>query len=127
MRGAPIEVLLIRWSMEDIVAVRVTLDTGERRYFLTWGRVFDAVEPEPLVEAVRPHVSRTAGGEVTAVEVCTSLQEASTAPYFYEALFHLSQRTIPFGPGYEEWRARMQERMSAGKEIHFLGAPSKPV
>jgi hypothetical protein len=28
--------------MEDIVAVEVTLDTTEKRYFLTWGRVHDA-------------------------------------------------------------------------------------
>jgi hypothetical protein len=30
--------------MEDIVAREVTLDTDEKRYFLTWGRVHDAVD-----------------------------------------------------------------------------------
>jgi hypothetical protein len=38
--------------MDDIVAVEIRLATGENRYFLTWGRIQDAVEPKPLAELV---------------------------------------------------------------------------
>jgi hypothetical protein len=34
--------------VEDIVALKVTLDNGESRYFLTWGRVAGPVDPSNL-------------------------------------------------------------------------------
>ncbi len=51
--------------MEDIVALRVTLNTGADRFFLTWGRVFDPVDPEPLIEVVKPHLVRMSRGEAS--------------------------------------------------------------
>ena len=107
--------------MEDLVALRATLASGETRFFLTWGRLFGSVDPRPLVEAVTPHVVRMARGEVVAVQLCDTLQEAAGEPYFFEAFFEFAQRPIPFGPNYANWVADMRERVESGKEISFLG------
>jgi hypothetical protein len=111
--------------MEEIVALRATLSSGEDRYFLTWGRLFDAVEPQGLIDAVRPHVTRMARGEVSTLEVCDSLQDASGEPYFYEGLFAFCQTPIPYGSHHEEWVSDMRERVTAGKEIYFLGVKQR--
>ncbi|MBJ7594948.1 MAG: hypothetical protein JF886_08840 [Candidatus Dormibacteraeota bacterium] len=97
------------------------MTTGEDRFFLTWGRVFDAVDPTPLIDAVKPHLVRMSRGEVRIVEVCDSLQEASAQPYFFESFFMLCQQRIPYGPGYDDWAAETRKKMTAGKDIHFLG------
>jgi hypothetical protein len=107
--------------MDDIVAVRATLVDGEKRYLLTWGRLFGAVETQQLIDAVMPHVVRMVRGAVTSVEVCNSLQEASGEPYFFEGLFSFGQTAIPYGPNYDQWVSDMRERVKAGREIYFLG------
>lgn len=38
--------------VEHVVAVEVALTDGGKRYFLTWGRIQDAVDPAPLCEVV---------------------------------------------------------------------------
>ena len=67
--------------MEDIVAIEVRLRGGIRRYFLTWGRVFDAVNPTPLIDCISTHIRKNAlGGEPESISICKSLQEARDEP-----------------------------------------------
>jgi hypothetical protein len=111
--------------MEDIVALEVKLRNGARRYFMTWGRLFDPVDPGPLIDCARTHMSESSlGGEIVTVRVCDSLQEASREPYFFEALFAFGQKTIPRGEDYQGWRAQMRERVESGHELYFLGQGS---
>jgi len=108
--------------MEDIVAVRVTLTSGRSRYFLTWGRIPEAIDPQPLLAIVSDNLHRfDLGGEPRAVDLCPSLQEAAGAPYFFEALFQMSQKPIPFGPGYKPWSKRMLLAIQGGSELYDLG------
>jgi hypothetical protein len=107
--------------MEDIVAVKVMDYEGNAHYFITWGRVFDAVDPESLLQAITPHLPRFGIKNFTDIRLCSSLREASGQLYFYEALFNFSQKTIPFGKSYELWRKKQQERIQNGKEIYYLG------
>ena len=108
--------------MDDIVAVRVELDTGEHRYFITWGRLHDVVDPRPLAHVILANAHHfSLGGKPIQASVCDSLSEASGAPYFFEGLLAISRESIPFGPGYEEWRKSKLEAMAKGREIHFLG------
>lgn len=108
--------------MEDLIAVRVWLESGEARYFVTWGRVQDAVDPDPVAQLVLEHSTTfSLGGRAVRAEVCQSLQEAREAPYFFEALFDFAQRPIPFGAQYEAWRAAKDTLMRSGKEISYLG------
>ncbi|MDQ6774703.1 MAG: hypothetical protein M3071_00455 [Actinomycetota bacterium] len=109
--------------MEDLVALEATLRSGAKRYYLTWGRVFSPVDPEPLIETVRPYITkRQLGEDVTNIRVCNTLQEASRAPYFYEGLFDFAQQRIPDGEDYEKWAAEIREQLAKGKELYYLGA-----
>lgn len=108
--------------MDDIVAVEVLLDNGNRRYFLTWGRIQDTVDPTELEQIV---VEKSNGfhlaGKPVSARVCYTLQEARDQAYFFECLFAMSQRPIPFGNGYGAWRSEMDKRMRAGRELYYLG------
>jgi hypothetical protein len=111
--------------MDDLVAVELILTTGHRRYFLTWGRIQDPVDPEPVCVIVRDHAEAGAlKGLVKSVRLCGTLREAADsgdAPYFYECFFAFSRRSIPFGPDYERWREERHEAMTTHKEIADCG------
>ena len=112
--------------MDDLVAVRVRLLSGEARYFITYGRIQDPVDPAPLEEIVLRQAGKySLEGDAVSAELCTSLREASDEPRFYEALYIFSQEPIPFAPGRkrEKWRQRIDREMRGGKHLYYLGAP----
>ncbi len=114
--------------MENIIAVELALETGERRYFLTWGRIQSTVDTTSLEDQVLKHSIRFAlGGTPVSAHVCESLQEASGEPYFYECFFLMCQERIPFGEEYRRWKEGMAAAMEKGKELYFLGAPRDQV
>lgn len=112
--------------MEDLIAVEVELADGGTRYFLTWGRIQDPVDPTPVCELVLHHASHL---EPASARVCSALREAAesdSAPYFYDGLFDFAQHgPIPYGDGYEIWRAERAAAMEAGREIYDCGAGAK--
>jgi hypothetical protein len=108
--------------MEDLVAVQLTTVEGPVCYFITWGRIQDAVDPEPLeklILEVADHFGLP--GSPASARVCRSLQDAREAPLFYEALFAFAQKPIPFGSGYTKWRRRVDKLMRQGEEIYAVG------
>lgn len=109
--------------MHDIVAVEVRLVSGERRYFLTWGRIQDPVEPVPLAALVLRNAGRFAiDGQAESARVLWTLHPAIDTPGFWDAFFDMCQRRIPFGNRrYERWRKKIAERQGQGKEIWYLG------
>jgi hypothetical protein len=108
--------------VEDLVAVELRTKDGQLCYFLTWGRIQDAVDPAPLSELILSVADRfSVPGAPVSARVCGSLQEARGAPLFFEALFEFAQRPIPFGSDYETWRSETDAKMRAGKEIYFAG------
>ena len=112
--------------MEDIVAVEVRLKTGESRYFMTWGRIQDTIDPKPLAELILRHAHSFA-----IAGVLDSLHSAAEdSPLFYEALFSFASEGIPFGRRHERWRKKKAREMEAGKEIwhlsHFGPPPGFP-
>jgi hypothetical protein len=49
--------------VEDIVAVKITLESGKTRYVLTWGRIPEAIDPQPLEQLIRDNLkSLSLGG-----------------------------------------------------------------
>jgi hypothetical protein len=108
--------------METVVAVRVTNDMGQARYFVTWGRIQDNVDGTKLEDLVlRFAASYQIGGKLIRADVCDSLREASGEPYFYEALLDFAGQ--PWGEDIDAWRARIAEEMEAGAHLYFLGMP----
>ena len=89
---------------------------------MTWGRIQDPVDPGPL-ETLTLRASsgfRLIGSPLKA-RVCSSLREAAGEPYFYEALLAFARESIPYGDGYEAWRAAKDTAMGSGKGFVFLG------
>jgi hypothetical protein len=112
--------------MEAIVAVAVSLENRQRRYFLTWGRIQDVVDGAPLEAIVLKHASKFAlGGTARSARVCLTLREAARQPYFYECFFEMAQRRIPSGKGFAAWKRAVDRRMRRGMELYFLGKPGR--
>jgi hypothetical protein len=114
-------------TVEDVVAVALELEDGSLRYLLTWGRTIEPVDTEPLEQLVLQHCRRFAlGGEPVGARVCRSLREAaesSEAPYFFDHLLWFASHPIPFGDGYEAWRAEREDQQRQGREIRYCGRP----
>jgi hypothetical protein len=106
--------------MEEIVAVKVRDSRGRKHYFLTWGRVFDPVDPKPLISVIRGHLHTFGIGKSLSIDVCDSLQEAVNERYFYEAFFEMTQ-VIGLGRARQKWKAAIKRRIRHGKEIYYLG------
>jgi hypothetical protein len=108
--------------MENIVAVAVELENGDLRYFLTWGRIQDPVDPKPLEALILDQCHKFAlDGRAKSARLCRSLQEAASEPGFYECFFDMCQEKIPFGEDtYPEWRVGMDRQMQSGKQIYYL-------
>jgi len=109
--------------VDQWVAVHVRTDNRRSRYFLTWGRIQDPVDPGPLEElAVRAAAHFAIGGTPVSARVCSSLQEAAKEPYFFEALLTFAQQPVPRGAAYDAWREERAQAMAEGREFYFLGA-----
>ena len=112
--------------VDHLVAIAVELAGGAKRFYMTWGRIQHAVDPEPLEQLVLHYCVRDdLGGHPLKARLCQTLQEASHAPYFYEALFTFSQTHIPYGDQYETWRSELNERMQRSEELYYLGNPDR--
>ena len=110
--------------MDDLVAVRVNLDSGAARFFITYGRIQDNVDPTSLEEIVLRHAGGySLEGQAVSAELCRSLRDARDERNVYETLYIFTQETIPFGRKHEKWRRRMDRKMRAGKHLYYLGTP----
>lgn len=115
-------------GMEDVIAVEVRLADGGRRYFLTWGRLQEPVDPGPVCDLVLRHSrSFSLGGVPVSARLCTTLREAADspdAPYFYESFWTFAAHAVPSGASYQTWRTGMAEESEAGREICYCGQPT---
>jgi hypothetical protein len=112
--------------VDSLIAVRVRLDSGADRYFLTWGDLgSNRSWPGDIERAVLEASARWAvGGTPVAARVCDSLQEASGERYFYECLTGM-QLMIPAAGSrkFATWAAEMTSAVLRGEELCFLGVP----
>jgi hypothetical protein len=66
--------------VDDVVAVKVELADGTSRYFLTFGRIQDVVEPGPLCELVLSHAAPyVLGTNVVGASICSRMREAAVS------------------------------------------------
>jgi hypothetical protein len=108
--------------MEEIVAVAVALANGQKRYFLTWGRIQDSVDTKPLEDLILTHaVAYDLGGRPTKAYVCESLQAAAGEPYFYEGLCYLIARRGAPNISEAKRNSRLSKLMKQGKGFYYLG------
>jgi len=109
--------------LEDIIAIKISDKKRGKAAFLTWGRVFDPTDPEPLKVAVACAAAKRFGfHDIISIEICESLQDAAGHKYFFEALFALGYKSMPFGRrSHKFWAAKMRRAIRSGKELHLLG------
>lgn len=108
--------------MEDVVGIRATDQEGRMVAFMVWGRLFDPVDDREFLIVVKSQSSSFAGAPMTNFSLCSSLAEIANHEYFYEALLWFSWRPIPFGEGYEAWRAEAKRNLIAsGEGLYYLG------
>jgi hypothetical protein len=108
--------------MDDVIAIRVIEENGGSVAFLTWGRLFDPVDPSEILEAAEKSLSTFGIREYTKLKVCDNLGEVAGERYFYEGLIELaSQLRDARRHGYKSWRKKMAKRVKAGRGLYFLG------
>ena len=108
--------------MHDVVALSISEPLVGTHYVLTWGRVFDVIDPAELEEVVTMHALSFGILDPRKARVCESLKDASNAKYFYEAFYDISQEKIPLGKStFPKWRALMRKELKAGKQIWYCG------
>lgn len=108
--------------MDDVVGIKVRQRGHGTVGFVTWGRIFDAVDDAELLGVIRAHLPSVGISEPDSLELCNSLGELRSAEYFYEALIEFCWNRPPFGDNYEAWRAEMQRKLHDGREIYFVGS-----
>lgn len=107
--------------MEHIIGITVKDRVKGNAAFLTWGRVFGRTESEKLLNIIKTHLDTFNIHNLDTIEICATLQDVATYPYFYENFFMLCQEKIPFGAHYKQWQEEKRKAIIEGKEIYFLG------
>ncbi len=113
-------------SVDSIIAVRVTLDSGSGRYFLTWGdlesnRSWPGDIERAVLRASRGFALR---GTPVAARVCDSLQDASGERYFYESLFAMQHQMPAIAARrFTAWADAKTAAVLRGEELYYLGLP----
>lgn len=93
--------------------------------FMTWGRLFDRVDPQSVIDTLKDYLSKFGINNAKSIEVCNSLQETSHYLYFYEGLFELCQEIIPAtADEYTKWKDQKLQSMKNGEWFYFLGIPN---
>ena len=107
--------------MDDIVALKVTDKNCGQAAFITWGRIFGAVDSQSLIKVVSKHLHHFGILQPEELELCYCLQDVKDFPNFYEALIYFAQRPIRFGVrSYPAWAKERKQAMLKGNEIYFL-------
>ena len=107
--------------MEDIIALKVSVTVNEKKFFLTWGRIFSATDEIEIIKNLKKYLPDYGISHFEKIELCESLQESSSERFFFENFFMMSQVKIPFGSKYGKWKSSMAKKIREGKEIYFLG------
>lgn len=107
--------------MEHLVGIKIKDKLLGEVGFITWGRLFHPVDEKPLLDAVAMHAAKFGIFHLEDIALCNTLLEVSSLPYFYEALFEFSQKTIPDSKKYKAWCATKRKKIKQGEEIYFLG------
>lgn len=107
--------------MDDVVGVIAEDSVRGRVGFVTYGRLWDPVDPAELLANISAHLPECGIENVVSLSLCDTLSELREAPYFFESLISFSWRPIPFGPNYEQWRESTRREVELGRHIYCVG------
>ena len=107
--------------MDDVVAVIVTDGKRGEVGFLSWGRVFDPVDPTELANAIRAAVRRFGLNDVTDVRVCGRLGDASDFEYFFEGLLSFAAKMAQQPVRDDDLRMKSRDPEAFTRSIYGIG------
>ena len=114
--------------MDSIIAIRVTLESSEQRYFLTWGDLGPHrpwpgdIERTVLADSLRWDL----GGVPVDARKCDSLQEASGERYFFECLTSMQGQMPRTARSFAPWADKMTAAVERGEQLYYCGRPKGP-
>jgi len=76
--------------MDDIVGIRIVDAQRGEVGLLSWGRIGDPVNPEPLLNRLRKVISDFGFEDLVEISLCSELGELRDFQYFYEGLVHFA-------------------------------------
>lgn len=108
--------------MHDIVALSISEPLVGTHYVITWGRVFDVIDPTALEDAVTSNALSFGILDPRPAKVCETLQDAARTKYFYEAFYEICQQAIPTGKAsFPKWRRQMRKELQDGRHMWYCG------
>ena len=114
--------------MHNIVAIKIIdRDEGETGV-LTFGRIYDEVDHESLLNIIRMHCPKFGVRNLEKMEVCWTIQEVSHMRFFYEAYAKLLKeylKTPTHSVDYDNWVEEKKRRIYCGQDIYSLGFDHK--
>lgn len=109
--------------MEDVIAVSVSDRKRGVYAFLTWGRVYDSVDPSPLIAAFRRVLPRFGFSAVNRIAVCYDLSEVQGYRYFYEGLLSFAVRMATEPYNSEDWQREQSTDEMLSRSVYMIGPP----
>jgi len=107
-------------SFESKDNIEMGVSTPHRWY----GRVYDPVDSQKAEELILKYADHyDLGGKPIKAELCFSLSDASSSPYFYECLISVSKIKVASDTEgtYAEWRKKMKLEIEKGNFIFYCG------
>jgi hypothetical protein len=112
--------------MDNVVCVKVNDRKRGAVFVITWGRVFDPIDPRSLFEALGHGLRLNGLLDIKSMQLCSSLAEGAAETYFYEALISVAHKPIPFGrERYPRWARKMRQAIKLGKESYIITDPNR--
>lgn len=111
--------------MEYVSAVKFADQERGDFAFLTWGRVFDAVDPSELLAALKRLLPSMGFRRVHKISICYDLGDVRDYRYFYEGLLSFAARMATEPYQTKAW-AKAQRSDDALRKGAFLIGPRRP-
>jgi hypothetical protein len=91
--------------------------------FLTWGRVYDAVDPTKLEAALKRLLPTMGFRNVELVSVCNDLGAVRNYRYFHEGLLNFAARMAREPYETQAWAKEQQSDEALRKNLFLIGPP----
>ena len=117
--------MLLKVTVEDVVGIRIVDAKRGERALLSWGRIFDRVDPNQLLTRIRSILPGMGYHDVVELTLCDELSELRDFGYFYEGLIHFAARAASPEDVQRDLCMLASDDAELRKSLYFLGPPAK--
>lgn len=109
--------------MEHVAAVKVKDRLRGKHAFLTWGRIYDPVDPAELIAAFRRILPTMGFSHVKRISVCYDLGDVRKYRYFFEGLLRFAAKMAVEPYRDEGWLRAHRDDEVLRRSIFLIGPP----